>query len=314
LPEIVYMGTPEFAVPAMEGLLQAGHRIRLLVCQPDRKKDRGQRLQAPPTKQFAMAHGIEVFQPSSIKTPDVIERLAAVRADFFIVIAYGRILPPTVLSLPVHGCINVHASLLPKWRGAAPIQFALLNGDGNTGVCTMLLDEGMDTGDILLSREIRIEPQECAGELSSRLARLGAELLVETLDRFDSIEPQPQDHAQATYTRLLDKADRLIDWELTATAIYGRYRALTPDPGVLTHFRGRRLALQRLQLLDREQSIGQQPGTILSLEDAVLRVVCGRGVIGIQSAQLENRKPADARDLVNGYRIKAGERFQTQIE
>jgi methionyl-tRNA formyltransferase len=309
LPEIVFMGTPEFAVPALAGLLQAGHHIRRLVCQPDRKKGRGQKLQAPSTKQFALAHGIEVYQPSSLKTPDVVEKLAADRADFFIVIAYGRILPPKVLALPAKGCINVHASLLPKWRGAAPIQFALLNGDDRTGVCTMLLDEGMDTGDLLLSAETAIEPQVCAGELTQRLARMGADLLIETLDRFDAIEPQPQDHAQATYTRLLDKADRLIDWQAPAAAVYGRYRALTPEPGVLTHFRGRQLVLRQLALLSRTGTSSQPPGTVLGFEDAMLRVACGQGEIGILSAQPQNRKPATAGDLVNGYRIAAGEVF-----
>ena len=176
MPEIVFMGTPEFAVPAMKSLLDAGIKIPLLLCQPDKKKGRGQKLQFPPTKQFALENSIEVFQPDSIRTADVINKLTIHKPDFFVVIAYGKILPETVLHIPTKACINVHASILPRWRGAAPIQFALMNGDKKTGVCSMLMDKGMDTGDLLLSRETEIGEDEKVDQLSERLSLLGAGL------------------------------------------------------------------------------------------------------------------------------------------
>ncbi|MCP4749368.1 MAG: methionyl-tRNA formyltransferase [Proteobacteria bacterium] len=308
MPDIVFMGTPEFAVPPMEYLLNAGHRISLLVCQPDKRKGRGHKYLFPPTKQFALDHDIEVFQPTSVRTPETLEKLAATHPDFFIVVAYGRILPKSVLELPRKGCINVHASLLPNWRGAAPIQFALLNGDERTGVCTMLMDEGMDTGDILLSRETEIPPDECVDGLSERLSLTGAELIVETVENFDSLVPRKQDHEKATYTRLLEKEDRHIRWHKEALEIHRQFRALTPTPGVFTRFRGKRLIVKSMRLAEESEPMeSEKPGTVVSVEKNGLTVSCGKGAVSILSCQPENKKSLSARDFVNGYRIQVGE-------
>lgn len=307
MPDIVFMGTPDFAVPSMAYLLKAGINISLLVCQPDKKKGRGQKVQFPPTKQFALDHQIEVYQPTSVRTPEVIEKLRAHNPEFCVVIAYGRILPREILDLPQKGCLNVHASLLPKWRGAAPIQFSLLNGDRETGVCTMLIDEGMDSGDLLLSRTTPIEPDECADTLSDRLATMGAELIVETIKRFDDIHPIQQDHDKATFARLLKKEDRRILWDEDAASVYNRFRALSPSPGVFSEFRNKRLLIRGMGSVD--QTHAEAPGTILEVGGEGVTVACGKGAVSILSCQPENKKQVSAQDWVNGHQVKTGERL-----
>ena len=308
MPDIVFMGTPDFAVPSMAYLLKAGINISLLVCQPDRKKGRGHKLQFPPTKQFALDHQIEVFQPDSVRTPDAIAKLREKSPDFCVVIAYGKILPKEILDLPKKACLNVHGSLLPQWRGAAPIQFSLLNGDSQTGVCTMLIDEGMDSGDILLTRSTPIEPDECVDSLTERLQLMGAELIVETIQTFDQIQPLKQDHEQATFTRLLKKEDRRICWDENANAVYNRYRAFSPTPGVLTEFRGKRLLLKSIKVIEPAgETPAETPGTIVSVDKSAVTVACGTGAISILSCQPENKKPVSAADWVNGHQVKIGE-------
>ncbi len=308
MPDIVFMGTPDFAVPSMAYLLKAGINISLLVCQPDRKKGRGHKLQFPPTKQFALDHQIEVFQPDSVRSPEVIAKLREKRPDFCVVIAYGKILPKEILDLPEKACLNVHGSLLPQWRGAAPIQFSLLNGDSETGVCTMLIDEGMDSGDILLTRSTPIEPDECVDSLTERLKLMGAELIVETIQTFDQIQPLKQDHEQATFARLLKKEDRRISWDENATAVYNRYRALSPTPGVHTEFRGKRLLLKSMKVTELAgETPAETPGTIVSVDRPGVTVACGKGAISILSCQPENKKPVSAADWVNGHQVKTGE-------
>ncbi len=308
MPEIVFMGTPDFAVPAMKSLLGAGHTISLLVCQPDRKKGRGQKFQFPPTKEFALENNIDVFQPDSIKSQDSLEKLASCNPDFFVVIAYGKILPESVLEIPKKGCINVHASLLPKWRGAAPIQFALLNGDERTGVCTMLMDRGMDTGDILQKREIEIEAGECVDTLTERLSYLGAELITETIDRFDNLTSEKQDHDQATYTRLLRKEDRDINWNWDSKRIYGQFRAMTPSPGVVTSFRGKRLIIKSMVPIENSLELKDElPGKIVSVENDCLVVSCSNGLMSILSCQPESKKALLVKDFINGYQVKTEE-------
>ncbi len=305
MPDIVFMGTPDFAVPSMAYLLKAGINISLLVCQPDKKKGRGHKVQFPPTKQFALDHQIEVFQPTSVRTPDVIEKLQEKRPEFCVVIAYGRILPKEILDLPEKGCLNVHASLLPKWRGAAPIQFSLLNGDHETGVCTMLIDEGMDSGDLLLSRNTPIGPDECADTLSERLATMGAEMIVETIQRFDEIKPVQQDHDNATFARLLKKEDRRILWNEDAASVYNRFRALSPSPGVFSEFRGKRLLIRSMKTTEQVQAAA--PGTIVKAGSDGVIVACGKGAVSILSCQPENKKPVSASDWINGYQVKTGD-------
>ncbi len=306
--KIVFMGTPDFAVPSMQHLLDAGHDISLLICQPDRKKGRGQKYKFPPTKQFALENNIDVIQPEKLRNPDIKQTLLSLQPDFFVVIAYGRILPKELLEIPTKGCINVHASLLPKWRGAAPIQFSLLHGDLQTGVCTMLMDEGMDTGDILLTRITDIQVDERFNQLSNRLSILGAELIVETINSFDQIIPKQQDHNDATYTRLLQKEDRIIDWSKDAATIFNQFRAMSPDPGAVTQFRNKRLIIKDMLLTEYDEQVDQYgPGSIVSIDNEKVKIVCGNGFVSILSCQPESKKEMAARDFVNGYQVKTGE-------
>ena len=308
MPNLVFMGTPEFALPALNHLIRANHRIAMVVCQPDKKKGRGKRLQFPPTKQLALDHSIEVFQPASIRDPESIESIVSVEPDFIVVVAYGKILPAALLEVPKKGCINIHASLLPTWRGAAPIQFSLMNSDEKTGVCTMLMDEGLDTGDILLTKETEILPDEMVDGLTDRLSLLGAELIVETLDRFDQIKPQPQNHEVATYSRLIKKEDRIIDWSNDAGVIRGQFRALTPNPGVFTTFRKKRLKINSLQIGDSEgASSSINPGAIVSIDKEKFIVACGKGFTSVVAVQPENKNSMSARDFINGYQLKVND-------
>lgn len=308
MPKIVFMGTPDFAVPPFKALIEAGFDIPLLVCQPDRKKGRGHKVQFPPTKEIALENEIAVFQPESVRNSEVIERLSELNPDFFVVIAYGKILPTDLLSVPAKACINVHASLLPKWRGAAPIQYSLLNGDAETGVCTMLMDEGMDTGDLLLTKKTTIDPTEKVDQLSQRLSEMGAELIVETIRNFDSITPQKQNHDEATYSKLIKKEDRFIDWTDGAEQIFGKFRALSPNPGVVTYFRGKRLTLKDLTLQQGDcDSNGATPGEIVSTDKQMLTISCGNGLVSILSCQPESKKALAAKDFINGYQVKVGD-------
>ena len=308
MPNLVFMGTPEFAVPALTHLIAAKHRIAMVVCQPDKKRGRGKKLQFPPTKQLALDHSIEVFQPASVRNPENIEAIASVGPDYIVVVAYGKILPAALLSVPKKGCINIHASLLPAWRGAAPIQFSLMHGDKKSGVCTMLMDEGLDTGDILLMKETGISPDETVDGLSNRLSIMGAELIVETLNQFDQIQPKPQDHESATYSRLIKKEDRIIDWGREAAIIQGQFRALTPNPGVFTTFRTKRLKINAMQIDDlAAQSALRKPGTVISIDKEMFTVACGKGAASISVCQPENKNRMSARDFINGYQLKVND-------
>lgn len=307
MPKIVFMGTPEFAVPSFKALLEAGFHVPLLVCQPDRKKGRGHKVQYPPTKKIALENNIEVYQPETVRSSEAVDILASYNADFFVVIAYGKILPLDVLTIPQKACINVHASLLPKWRGAAPIQFSLLHGDEETGVCTMLMDEGMDTGDVLLTSKTRIPADEKADTLSDRLSTMGAELIVETINRFDSLTPEKQNHADATYARLFKKEDRFVNWEQSAFQVYCHYRAMSPSPGVVTLFRGKRLLLKSMILNGETTQRPMNPGEIFQIGEDRLSIACGSGSIDVLSCQPENKRELFAKDFVNGFQINVGE-------
>lgn len=303
------MGTPEYAVPAIKALQDAGHEIPLLVCQPDKKKGRGHKMQFPATKAYAVEHNIEVFQPYKVRTDEVREKLAAVNADFFIVIAYGRILPKAILDLPKFGCINIHGSILPKWRGAAPIQFSLIHGDKETGVCSILMNEGLDTGDILLMEKTPVSPDETATQLGERLSKMSAELAVKTIADFQSITPTPQDESAATFTRLIDKRDRIINWNEDAETVFNLYRGLTPNPGTYTWLRGKRLQLKKLELVSLDTVSDFSSGTVCDVDEIGILVQCRKGVIRIIECQPENKRRLQAVDLVNGYQIKSGEKL-----
>jgi len=262
-------------------------------------------MQFPPVKELALELGIEVFQPNQVKTQETLAKLAQVEADFFVVIAYGRILPQTILDLPKVAPINLHASLLPHWRGAAPIQRALMAGEATTGVCSMKMSLAMDEGEVLLSEKEPIRPDDTYGTLSERLSQLAAKVGVETLECFASLNPQPQDGALATYARMIEKSEGQIDWSQSAQTIYQQFQGLTPRPGVFTHHRGHGLKV----LYCRPHPTQGEPGRILSLSP--LLVGCGQGALELISLQPESKKPVGAVDWINGFQIREGDWLET---
>ena len=313
------MGTPETAVPTLGRCLEDGHEIAAVWTQPDRPAGRGGRLHAPPVKQFALERGLTVHQPEKIRTDEARALFASHAADAAVVVAYGRILPPHFLNAPRRGCVNVHFSLLPKYRGAAPVNWAVVRGETETGVTTMRIDEGLDTGAIYLQRATTIGEEETAPELLARLAEVGAELLGETLARLDEIEPRPQRNGDATHAPILKREDGLIDWRLSAEEIARRVRGFQPWPGAFTHFRGQRLAVWRARPLGRgeagapdenESRAGEAaPGEIVAAQGDELVVACGSGALRLVEVQAEGKRRMTARDFVNGTRPRAGERL-----
>jgi len=301
--KLVFCGTPQFAVPSLERLAAAGFEIQLVVTQPDRPQGRGMELAAPPVKQTAQRLGLPLLQPEKIKANREFEaRLRELEPEAIIVVGYGRLIPPWMLALPPRGNINVHASLLPKYRGAAPIQWAIAQGEQVTGVTTMLLNEGLDTGDILLQKEIRILPQDTAVTLAPRLADLGAGLLVETLRGLEagSVHPVPQDHSRATLAPILKKEDGLVDFNRSATEIHNRLRGFQPWPGAYTLFRAKHLKIVAAQPLSGMLNLA--PGELRWHEDKLL-AGCGSGTaLELLQVQPEGRKAISAREFVSGYR------------
>ncbi len=315
---IVFCGTPQFAVPTLKHLLaQPDFEIAGVITQPDRPRGRGQELSLSPVKQVAKAAHLPVHQPEKIRSPEAQELLKELSPDCVVIIAYGQIIPAGLLSIPPYGWINLHASLLPKYRGAAPINWAIVNGETRTGVTTMRIDAGMDTGDMLLQREIEIGPTETAPELVLRLSELGAPLMAETLRRLvaGTIVPRAQNHAEASYAPMLKKEDGRIDWNRSAREIYNRMRGLAPWPGAYTTFRG-----QACHVLGEPvskgvgaglpaQGTGVAPGTLFG-EKNELFVMCGDAtVLRVVAVKVEGRKQVSASEFANGARLKAGERF-----
>jgi methionyl-tRNA formyltransferase len=309
--KLVFCGTPQFAVPPLEKLAAHGFVVQLVVTQPDRPQGRGMEITAPPVKQAAVKLGIPVVQPEKIKkNEDFQNQLRAINPDAIIVVGYGRIVSPWMLQLPRHGNINVHASLLPKYRGAAPIQWAIARGETVTGVTTMRLDEGLDTGDILLKREMEIRPEDTSETLSPRLAEIGAELLVETLHGLQQgkISATPQDHAQATLAPILKKEDGLIDFQWTAREIHSRMRGFQPWPGIYTRFKGKNLKI--ISAMPVQAATVKAGPAELRMADAGLLLGCGSGtVLELLQVQPEGKKVISAREFIGGYRPADGERL-----
>jgi methionyl-tRNA formyltransferase len=303
---IVFMGTPEFAVPSLESLLKSEDQVVGIVTQPDRPKGRGHELAPSPVKVIALRERLPLFQPTKMKDPGFMAELSGWKPDIIAVAAFGRILPPAVLSLPPRGCINVHGSLLPKYRGAGPIQWALINGETTTGITTMLMDEGMDTGAMLLQESLLIHPEDTAGTLSSRLAEVGGRLLIETLAqwRAGSLTPRPQDHSRATLAPLLKKEDGLIDWTMPATSIANRIRGLTPWPGAYSFLNADRWTLCRATALADPTSGG--PGEIIGLTKDAVRVATGQGVLAIHELQPANSRRMPAAQYLAGHPLQIG--------
>lgn len=308
--KLVFCGTPRFAVPTLEAVIAAGHDVRLAVTQPDRAAGRGMGLLAPPVKSVAAGHGIRVVQPEKIKNnPEFRAELEAIQPDAILVVAYGRIVPQWMLELPRFGCINLHGSLLPKYRGAAPIQWAVANGDVLTGVTTMRLDAGLDTGDLLLAQVVPIGLEETAADVYECLAAAGAGLMVETLCGLeeDSIWPQPQDHSLATLAPILTREDGWIDFSREAKAIHDRWRGFQPWPGAHTLLRGKKLIVHRMH--PAERSLGLEEG-MLAVEGETLFAGCGGGtMLCLDEVQMEGKRRMSAAEFLRGHQIKSGERL-----
>lgn len=300
---IVFMGTPDFAVPSLQALIDAGHDVCAVYTQPDKPQGRKQILTAPPVKTLALEHDIPVFQPNTLKNEDEQARLRELAPEVIIVVAYGKLLPKAVLDIPPHGCINVHGSLLPRWRGAAPIQWAVIAGDEMAGVTTMQMAEGLDTGDMLLTYETKVGEKETAGELFDRLAQSGAELLTQTLVKLDEITPRSQDDAQSCYAHMLDKQMAVIDWSKSAHEIDCLIRGLNPWPIALTTLSG-----ERLKVFAAEKANGRgEPGTVLEADPKKgLTVACGEGALGLTEIQLVGGKRMKATDFLRGHAIEVG--------
>jgi len=311
IQRILFFGTPDFAVPTLAALVAAGRRPLRVVTQPARPVGRGHRLQDPPVAVWAREHGLEVVQPEKVKDPAFLAEAAALEPDLAVVVAFGQIFPRALLAVPRLGCVNVHASLLPRWRGAAPIQAAIAAGDPVTGITTMVMEAGLDTGPMLLREETGIGPGETAGELSARLAEIGGRLLVRTLDELErgGLEPQAQDDGLATYAPRLTRDSGRVDWRLTAREIAGRGRAYAPWPGLSAELRGEPVKLGRVEVLPAPDET-LAPGTILGLRDGLLAVACGSGtILGIAELQRPGRKALRAADFANGERLRPGEIF-----
>jgi len=328
------MGTPESAVPTLRGCVEAGHEVAAVWTQPDRPSGRGGRLKAPPVKEYALGRGITVHQPAKIRTEEALALFESHRAEAAVVVAYGRILPPSFLKAPRRGCLNVHFSLLPKYRGAAPVNWAIVRGERRTGVTTMLMDEGLDTGPLLLQEAAAVGDDETAPQLLARLAEVGAGLLVETLRRLDELEPRRQRDEEATLAPILRREDGLIDWGLGAADVARRVRGFQPWPNAHTTYRGRRLILWRAEPARRDEleadsatagdddtagsggasvhpSAHASPGEIVAARGDEILVACGDGgqSLRVSELQLEGKQRMSARDFVNGMRVAAGERL-----
>lgn len=317
---VVFMGTPAFAVPSLEALANSDHEVVGVVTQPDRPKGRGQAVVSCPVKELALSKGLPVRQPDKIKSPEFLHQLSEWKPDVIAVTAFGRILPKTILDLPPMGCVNVHGSLLPAYRGAAPIQWALIHGDTETGITTMLMDEGMDTGAMLLQQTIQIEPEDTALELGARMAEAGGALLVETLARLaaQTVVPCAQDHSRATMAPLLKKEDGVIDWTQSVTEIANRIRGLSPWPGSYTfhHACPERSGAERrkLRLIIRKVRVdarggpaggGQRPGTIMAVGPKSFWVETGEGRIEVLEVQPANKKHMSVEQFLLGYALQA---------
>lgn len=306
--KIVFAGTPEFAVPALGSLLSSGHDLVAIYTQPDRPAGRGRKLQASPVKELAERQGLVVRQPSTLRDHHEQTRLVELAPDVMVVVAYGLLIPPELLAVPNMGCVNIHASLLPRWRGAAPIQWAILAGDSETGVTLMQMDEGLDTGGILAQRQCPIGPIDTSADLHRRLAGLGAELLEEQLSAYfsGSLQPQPQDKSLATHAGKLNKADAYLDWTLDARKLDRIVRAFHAWPVAYTDFKDQRLRVWRAQALAAKSPA--VPGTVVKADSDGIDVSCGTGILRLLEVQLPGGRRISAADFVNAHPLH-GARF-----
>ena len=304
---IVFMGTPEFALPTLEKIYNSAHSILSVVTQPDRPKGRGQKNFASPIKNFSNNNNISLLQPENVNTPEFIKLLSKNRPDYIIVVAFGQILHEDLLKVPLQFCINLHSSLLPKYRGAAPINRAILNGDTISGVTTMIMDKGMDTGDILLTQEISIEQSDDAKSLHDKLSKSGGDLIIKTLSRLeiDNLLPVPQNAALATYAPKLKKEESLINWQLDADDIFNRIRGLTPWPGTHTFYNGKRLGILKGKVIRGEPS--DRPGYVERVTDSGIEVGTRKNRLKITEVKPEGKKAMSVKSFLSGYIINRGD-------
>ena len=309
---IVFFGTPQFAVPSLEALIASRHRVALVVTQPDRRRGRGQKVADSPVKAAARAAGIPVYQPDRLRDPDVEETLRAHAPDLGVVAAYGKLIPADLLRLPRHGMINVHASLLPRYRGAAPVHRAIINGEAETGITIMQVVEALDAGDMLMKSSRAIGPDDTSDALETALADDGARLLIEALDQFEAgaIRAEPQDESSSCYAPRLTKAEGDIDWSLTASQIHNRVRGLYPWPHAYSSVDGGRLIILRTKVI---AGSGGTPGTIVDVNRDAVVVATGGGRIAITEIQPEGRRPMPARDFLAGHPLQPGMRFASAV-
>ena len=303
--DLIFAGTPEFAAQALEALIAAGHNVKLVLTQPDRPAGRGMQLQASAVKQVALRHDIPVYQPEKLRDPATHEAIRAASADCMVVAAYGIILPQAVLDMPRIGCLNIHASLLPRWRGAAPIQRAIEAGDAETGVTIMQMDAGLDTGAMLLKEAMPITADDTAATLHDKLAEQGARLIVDALARYDALEAVPQPEAGTTYAAKISKAEARIDWTQTAPEIARRIRAFDPFPGSVTEFKGVAIKIWRAVLTDGSGA----PGNVIAGDDRQIVVACGEGALSLLQLQRPGSKRLQVHDFQQGAALAKGDQL-----
>ena len=303
--KIIFAGTPDFAATALAALIAAGHEILLVLTQPDRPAGRGLKLAPSEVKILSQKQTLNVYQPPNLKAPESHARIAELNADVMVVAAYGCILPKAVLALPRLGCVNIHASLLPRWRGAAPIQRAILAGDAETGISIMQMDEGLDTGAVLLKRSLPIGADDTAGTLHDRLAKLGGELIVEALGGPALPEPTPQDASRATYAAKIQTAEAAIDWRVPATGVLRKIRAFNPFPGAYGELNGERIKLWQA----RPSTLGSEPGLVCGGVPGTLVIACGEGAIEVLELQRAGGKRLPVQAFMAGNAIRPGARF-----
>lgn len=304
--KVIFMGTPDFSVPTLEEIINAGHEVIAVITQPDKPKGRGKSVAFPPVKQKALEYNIPVYQPVKVKEESFTTVLKELAPDVIVVVAFGQILPKAILDLPKYGCINVHASLLPKYRGAAPIQWSIIDGEKTTGITTMYMDVGLDTGDMLLQGEVNIEPEETGGSLHDKLSAIGGELLVETLNRLEkgTIKRIKQDDSKSNYAKMLDKALGQIDFHKSAVEIERLIRGLNPWPSAYTSFDDKTLKIWKARVL--EGNFDGKPGEIIDVTKEEIIVFTGQGALGILELQLEGKKRMSTDEFLRGYKIQKG--------
>lgn len=305
---IVYMGTPDFAVEPLEAIIKAGYEVTAVVTQPDKQKGRGKEVKMTPVKECALRHGIPVFQPVKIKEPEAVAELEKYQADLFVVAAFGQLLSEEILNMPEYGCINIHASLLPAYRGAAPIQWAVLNGEKESGVTIMQMDKGLDTGDMLLKRSVELSPKETGDSLHDKLMHLGAELIVEALPKLEKGElvPEKQKDELSSYAKKLTKAMGQIDWSKDAVSLERWIRGLNSWPSAYTFFGGKTLKIWEAQVAEENGAQKAEPGQVVSVSREGFTVACGQGALQILSLQLEGKKRVLTREFLLGYQVEPG--------